>query len=162
MNGVPFPGAGFAAGIGLALLFRAIGHYVNAPINRLHRRWLERRLRLRLARGSDRYFEELRSIETSRALAERTPPPANMIDRVVQIASIPFLGILLLSWFLPEDQVPNWTRVMTPCIFVLAGVQMAWGANDPLGRPTWGFRILGLTLIVLFSADIILELISYT
>lgn len=162
MNAPTFPGAGIAAGIGLALLLRAIGHYVNAPVNRLHRRWLERRLRFRLARGTDRYFEELRSIETSIALTEKAPRPTNMIDRVVQIASIPFLAILLLSWFLPEGQLPDWTRLMIPCIFILVGVQTAWGANDPPGRPRWGFVILGLAMIALFSVDIILELIRYT
>lgn len=158
MSGLLFMGGGIALGLGAAVAFQAVSHYIGPPITRLHRRWLERRLSLRLARGSDRYFEERRSIESSLARSDGPSPPVTRIDWMVRIAMIPLLGLLALSWWLPDDQVPGWVHLLPDGILILVGVQLAWAAYAPTAELKRSNRIWGIAAIFVFSALLIWDL----
>lgn len=145
-----------ACGGALFLLFWTLVRLLGGPIDTWHRRWLERRLRRRLARGSDHHFEELRSIETALAGLNQAPRKVTPFDRAVQIVAIPLAGIILLRWILPEAARPDWTRSLPPAILLVLAAQWAAGNMSPFGKPIRGARIAGILVVALFSLVLVL------
>jgi hypothetical protein len=146
-----------ACGVGLFALMMIIGKLAE-PLGPLHRHWLERRHRRRLARGSDSYFEELRSIES--ALARDNPIRGKLgtLDYALGLLFAVVAGTQILVWFVPETERPGWTEHMSTSIFILLGIQMATGNGGLTGAPTRATRLMGLAMVALFSAFLILGL----
>jgi hypothetical protein len=142
--------ASLGLGLGLAGLSLLIGRCVEPSVSGLHRLWLERRLRRRLARGDDASFEELRSID-----AAMKPMPARLpkstADRVLLGVMFILFGLVTLTWFLPEDARPFWTRKAPELIFVVIGLQWASGMSGTVDNPRRGMRIVGVVMIVMGS-----------
>jgi hypothetical protein len=143
---------GCALGLaGLGLLIRLIRRSIAPSVGTLHQRWLERRLRRRLARGEDNYFEELRSIEVALARVPETAAPRSPIDRILFGAAIYLFGLVTLAFFLPVDARPAWTRRASSLVFVMLGLQYAGGMGATIDNPRHGTRIIGIVMIVLGS-----------
>jgi hypothetical protein len=137
----------------LIALLLIIVKLVGGPLAKAHRRWLEGRLSRRLARGSDRYFEELRSLETaladgSVAPAPRERGPLNLA--LIVLFSVVF-GMQILIWNMSKPQRPGWTEHVGATIFIVIGAQWAAGASNFSGTPTRGSRALGIAVMALFS-----------
>ena len=149
-----------AALFGLLLLIGKLVGLLGGPLANVHRRWLERRLSRRLARGSDRYFEELRSLES--ALAGESVASAWRKHRPVDYAVIALFaavfGMQILIWSMSETERPGWTEHISAAFFILIGAQWATGPSSLPGAPTWGPRAIGLAIMALFSFFLIHDL----
>jgi hypothetical protein len=146
--------ASLGLGLGLAGLIHLIGligRSIAPSAGTLYQRWLERRLRRRLARGDDAYFEELRSIEVALARVPETAAPRSPVDRILLGATLYLYGLVTLAIFLPEDARPGWTRRATGLMFVVLGLQYASGMAATVENPRRGTRIIGIVMIVLGS-----------
>ena len=162
MSTLAFIAAGLACGAAVTALFWALGFIVLGPFDTWQRRRLERRLELRLARGSDRYFEEQRSIEAALARSDRTSSPASTMARAIQFILLTLVGMLLFSFFLSPDAKPDWARLLPNFIFIVIGAQWAFGVVDP---GTWSMRTqrtAGVGTIILFSVFTVLDIYRFT
>jgi hypothetical protein len=107
------------------ILTRIIGSRV--PENRQVR--LERRLAARLERGTDRYFEEKRSIESALAEASSVPPsrPKRWYDIALAAAFVFFLGLIATKWIGPPllgAKVPQWSDHISTIWMPLWGLSL--------------------------------------
>ncbi|NIJ21923.1 hypothetical protein FHS95_003634 [Sphingomonas naasensis] len=119
-------------------------------------RRLQRRLDRRLARGEDRYFEELRSIESAIA-AQATTAPRRLFAWPL-VATLPLgivtMGLMLAPLLLPDEgpmAPPAWTRhwVMVWLIY-LGAVNLAdpqSSAFSPSGARAMGAFMIALGLV---------------
>lgn len=122
---------------------------------------LQRRLDKRLARGSDRYFEELRSIDV--AIAEHTVAKPSgterfkALDAAIVLAFALFIGLLVVGWVVAPRlglTVPPWSDKIGIYIMPVVGLQNVLlsyqpGTISPLRTRWMGIFILGMgTLIV--------------
>ncbi|QNA84870.1 hypothetical protein G4G27_13340 [Sphingomonas sp. So64.6b] len=158
--------ASLANGLALAALVMAIDRVIAPKVSALRRRWLERRLRRRLARGDDRYFEELRSIETALQAHSEKPLASSRFEtveaRLVQAISIPLFGAIILTWLLPKDGRPAWTEVLPQTIFILIGLQLLSGISGFGERPTIASRLAGLLVIATFTGFLLNDISKLT
>lgn len=101
----------------------------NGPAGRL-RHWHAKRTD-RLAHGSDRYFEELRTIDTHIAAIAKWQalPPLVGWRRVTQNALIVFLlylvGLMIAEWIMPWSLnmiAPAWSRDVSPFLVLLTSI----------------------------------------
>jgi hypothetical protein len=143
-----------AFGVGFIALILVLGKLLGAA----HRRWLERRFRRRLARGSDSYFEESRSIEAALAQQNRTRGKLGALDYALGLLFALIASVQFLVWTVPETERPGWTSHMSTAIFILFGIQWATGNAGITGAPTRTTRLLGLAAIAFFSFFLILDL----
>ncbi|MGH6616483.1 hypothetical protein [Sphingomonas sp.] len=150
--------ASLACALGIIALVKAIDLLILPPVSTLHRRWLERRLRRRLERGDDRYFEELRSIETALQKPEAAPRPMTNAVRLVQGISVVIFGAIILAWVVPTGARPNWTDILPQSVFMLIGLQWASGLSSFDGRPSRRNRLIGVAMIVIFGFFLCLDI----
>lgn len=96
----------------------------------LYRRHLQRRLDRRLARGSDRYFEELRSIETAIERHDATAATSGLYlgnrftrfaSTAIFVACVLLLGLIVTGWLAPA--VPGWSRHIATYGLPIAALQ---------------------------------------
>ncbi len=124
-------------------------------------RRLQRRLDARLARGEDRYFEELRSIETAIKTHEAGGPDA-MRQRfkpayaALMVAWAVLLGLVLTSWFahpLFGAAPPKWARHISFAWMPLFGIQQLLDSFQPEAKEPLKAR--GIGIFALFLGGII-------
>ncbi len=127
---------------------------------------LHRRRTARIARGTDLYFEELRSINASLAQveAQAAAPRQNWLAPPLALLA-PFLALFigvfvlgLLAPVLGMGEPPAWTQSLMPAIFLLVGLRHL---VDPATTymSTRGARVLGLTYLGLSLALLALKFI---
>lgn len=151
-----------AVGAAIASLVIGIGLLTGAdtifrlPSPAARGRKLQRRLDLRLARGTDRYFEELRSIEAALAAHARLAPAQTGFDRayaiVFGIAYAAFFGALAIKYTaspLLHEQPPAWSHRIGEGCLVLIGLQFALSPTDRDGESVSASRVFGIVLLIL-------------
>lgn len=126
-------------------------------------RRLQRRLERRLARGEDRYFEELRSIET--AIVEQDKIVPRRFLEWPLVATVPLgaalIGFSLLSLYLPSEgpmAPPGWTHRFGMIWLIYLGILNLVDPQSSGFQPR-GARIMGATLIALGLFTILLPFI---
>ncbi|CAN5462679.1 hypothetical protein BH10PSE14_BH10PSE14_42990 [soil metagenome] len=150
-----------AAGGVFALLLYVAGHYFGSATafaratHEARTKRLRRRLDKRLARGTDRYFEELRSIECAmadNAHAANTPVGNTWPNAVIAAVGSVFFGAVTVNLYaapLLQQPPPAWSdRVMFGWLpFIGLQLLLAPYATNRVSAQI--NRLLGLAIIVL-------------
>jgi len=120
-------------------------------------RRLERRRVRRLARGEDRYFEELRSIDAAiEQNAKMAAMPRDNWRRPTFLLLLPFTtlvaGMLALDWIASafgRGGLPAWTAaISTNAVFFLLGVSYLAGPNSFPKSPAAGWAVGGTLILI--------------
>ena len=103
--------AAFGCGAGFLALCWLAQCYVAQPVARLYRQWLESRRHRRLARDTDAWFEERRSLEA--ALQDDQPRPRRSRTGTIALWSgASFVcGMVVLNSLLAKEARPSWTEL---------------------------------------------------
>jgi len=160
MSTPTFLALSLVCGAALSGLLLIIGKLLGGPLANVRRRWLERRLSRRLARGSDRYFEELRSLEVALAGASVAPAPRKFgpLDYAGIALFAAVFGMQIVIWSASKTERPGWTEHIGAAIFIVIGSQWVTGASSLSGTPTWGSRAVGVAMMTLSSFFLIHDL----
>lgn len=126
---------------------------------------LQRRLDRRLARGEDKYFEELRSIET--AIAQHRagtipsgPPKFKAANDALIVVWTLILGFILVQWFgqsLVGIKAPAWSNGLVFCWLPVAGVQRILDSMQPGAQNAITTRFVGLCFLMLGTVMVLVD-----
>lgn len=132
-------------------------------------RRLTRRRERRLARGGDRYFEELRAIDAAIEYnRERASEPRQQWLRLPLVALLPavilMMGLIVLDLAgarLGAGEPPAWMRLLPPvAIGITALIALVDSRSPRSRRETRAFAYIGLALCVLMLAVRLPDLLS--
>lgn len=114
---------------------------------------LQRRLEKRLARGSDNYFEEMRSIKAAierhdSGMSGGLPPRVRFRTAygVLMAFAALIFGLFLTKWFGPDlfgGGAPKWAYDLFPAFMLIMGMQYMLDSGQPGSTWAWGQRALG-------------------
>lgn len=128
---------------GMATMPDSPKRWEDARIARLRRRRADR-----LERGTDRYFEELRSIEAA-LQAETAKPPAraprwhDAIFRFIAMLVVSGVATSFFSKSVFSVSAPAWSENLILIWIPIAGLQMLVSSNGLVSDGKWAPRLIG-------------------
>jgi hypothetical protein len=163
-----------ATGGAFALLLCVAGHYFG-PATAFARathdartKQLQRRLEKRLARGTDRYFEELRSIEAAigdNARPENAAVRNRWVDGGLAAAGFVLIGAVAMNLFgasLFHGEPPAWSDHLAFGWTAIFGLQILITPSTLGCGSAIGARLFGLLLLMLGIASVFLPIYHST
>lgn len=157
-----------------ALLLYVVGHYFGTgtafarATHEARTKRLQRRLEKRLARGTDRYFEELRSIETAivdNARPENAAVRNRWVDGGLAAAGVVLVGAVAMNLFgsaLFHEMPPAWSDHLALGWMAIFGLQILITPSILHGGSAISARLFGLLFIVLGIAAVFLPIYHST
>jgi hypothetical protein len=157
-----------------ALLLYVISHYFGTgtafarATHDARTKRLQRRLEKRLARGTDRYFEERRAIETAivdNARPENAAVRNRWVDGALSAAGVVLVGAVamnLLGSSLFHEMPPAWSDHLALGWTAIYGLQILITPSTLHGGSAIGARLFGLLLVMLGIAAVFLPIYHST